>query len=853
MRFVILVLTSVVSILVGSQGAVAAVVPDSSSTVTIVLSPPDRAGLRALAAATGISHRDRMARLAALQPTAEDRAKVIDSVTRLGYEVTATSAWTVTAKAPSVQVSAQFGAARKARSAVAPATSLPFYPAELNGLVSAVFPDTATGVHHHMTLPYGPSGADLRTAYSAPAGNAPSGKGGQTIATLQFSGWDPSDLTNYAAAVGLPDPVASGQYVGIGVGRETARLARDGDGDGEVALDQQALLSVAPHLRQRAYYATNSLSGELAALHQIATDASDASHNFYGLVALSISWGICESAYLLPNGSVDTNSLNAELDAYTNIVAAGVTVFASSGDAGAYDCAVPGTTDLAAATTPAVDTPGSFPQVISVGGTTLSPADPTTGAAYVENVWADKAAPQQGPYRGDGGGGGRSVLVSRPAYQSTLTIPGQDRLVPDIAALAAPGDGIAVYWARLGGNPWTRTGGTSLAAPLSAGLFADTLVERGVTTGIGSIHAVLYNNPIYAGPGRTFRDITSGDNSFGFEPSHAATVGFDLSSGLGSPVWSNIAARFNSQPQIFVDPAVKTPTVALTINVRMGTTFDQWRVIALNESESPGTSLDCATGTFTTTQPTSVMLPAGDGVKIIYVLAKNASGCVTASTSTLLDTVAPTVTLSAGLTSPTSTTVTVSWSGADPSGSGVDHYAVRITHSGSTAADFDSTTTKTTSFSAPGVPGRTYTVTATAIDLAGNVSAPVTTVFDMPFDDTRFAFSDHWRRYASGGDYGGSVNSSAFRSATAKAILTFRSASALFVFASNAGRVDVFVDNRLMRTIDTYSSSTRYRVSVPFASFSTPGRHTVVFRVRGDKSGASRGATVYLDGVVLTT
>src|SRR5581483_335130 len=142
----------------------------------------------------------------------------------------------------------------------------------------------------------------------------------------------------------------------------------------------------------------------------------------------------------------------------------GMSFFAASGDAGAYDCQ---DTNLA------VDYPASDPNVTSVGGTTLTVnAD---GSYKSESVWSNPLDRLHGP-RGAGSGGGLSSTWQMPGWQSGPGVQNSssngDREVPDISADADPTPGYSVYCTvSLAGCPsagWLTVVGTSAAAPLLA-------------------------------------------------------------------------------------------------------------------------------------------------------------------------------------------------------------------------------------------------------------------------------------------------------------------------------------------------------------------------------------------------
>lgn len=481
----------------------------STQSVTLVLSAPNRLGLLALAGTTGLTRAQRVAKLASLVPSAKTHAAVATALRTRGLTVRSSSTWTMTATGSATAVSATFGTGNN-RSSL-----LPTKPAVLAPYVSAVLGGSAgkgparqpLGVHATggwgvttgtpaspvvktpavtPTAPY--SGAALRSLYSQSTDGSP---GGGAVATLQFSGWDESTLVSYANARQLPSPNITEIEVtshASGVGDENGGL--------EVALDQQTLLGVSPHTAQRAYFTENSDQGSLLALGRIATDAANPSYN---LVAMSTSWGLCEA-----NDPVRAQ----EEPLLESIVAAGVTVFAATGDGGAYDCnsgwgSVPPTL--------AVEYPASSPFVVAVGGTNKT--------AAAESGWSD-------------GGGGVSTAYPRPAYQSqTATAAGNHRLIPDIAAVADPSTGYLVYYPTSYAHAgWQTVGGTSLAAPAVTAMLANVLGTHGATRGVGDIHCALYHAPSSA-----IRDITTGGNDY-----YPATAGYDLSTGLGSPLWNSL-------------------------------------------------------------------------------------------------------------------------------------------------------------------------------------------------------------------------------------------------------------------------------------------------------------------------
>ena len=195
----------------------------------------------------------------------------------------------------------------------------------------------------------------------------------------------------------------------------------------------------------------------------------------------------------------------------------------------------------------AVSDPASQPYVTSVGGTSLGHGSPSTGLAnpgpWTEQVWND------GPYYSEGaGGGGISAAFAMPAYQQTLgivsgscAIAGGCREVPDVSADADPSSGYIVY-DSVNGYDWTALGGTSGAAPLWAAVLAVVASASGNTGGYGLLNPALYQLAQQS-PNTYLNDVTLGNNDYNATASgqYPAMSGYDMATGLGTPVASELA------------------------------------------------------------------------------------------------------------------------------------------------------------------------------------------------------------------------------------------------------------------------------------------------------------------------
>ncbi len=172
-----------------------------------------------------------------------------------------------------------------------------------------------------------------------------------------------------------------------------------------------------------------------------------------------------------------------------------------------------------------VSYPSASPFVLSVGGTSLQ----LNGRSYLsESAWAS-------------GGGG-------PSQQETLA-SGKMRLTPDVALDADPATGVSVFDSsfvkRDGTSPgWLQVGGTSFSAPAWGALLAladegRALHGRPALT-VADIDAYLASTH----DTRTLHDVTQGSNGY------AAGPGYDLATGLGTPVGQRLIPALETAPTV---------------------------------------------------------------------------------------------------------------------------------------------------------------------------------------------------------------------------------------------------------------------------------------------------------------
>jgi subtilase family serine protease len=236
-------------------------------------------------------------------------------------------------------------------------------------------------------------------------------------------------------------------------------------------------------------------------------------------------------------------SVNALRAAYVDAQRHHVTVLAASGDNGAANVGLDGSTFF---TLPTTTWPPSDPLVTAIGGTQLHLAANGSHTSP-DTVWNDTfSVPTQKFIFGNNGpnplaaGGGKSVLFSRPSYQNLVRgVVGQSRGVPDISMSAACNGAVDVYQSFPGiAAGWFPTCGTSEATPLFAGIVA--LAVQQAHHSLGLINPALYLMSALHLPGLV--DVTSGNNTVSFAQGgtqhtvrgFSAGPGYDLASGVGT-------------------------------------------------------------------------------------------------------------------------------------------------------------------------------------------------------------------------------------------------------------------------------------------------------------------------------
>ncbi|HTA39747.1 MAG TPA: S8 family serine peptidase [Candidatus Acidoferrales bacterium] len=172
----------------------------------------------------------------------------------------------------------------------------------------------------------------------------------------------------------------------------------------------------------------------------------------------------------------------------------GVVIVASSGDA---------------SFAPGAEEPAGFATVVAVGGTTLTRAP--GGRGWSELVWP-------------GAGSGCSTLVKKPSWQHDTGCAGRSE--SDVSAVADPSTGVRIYDSLGTCCKWLVVGGTSVASPIVASIFALS----------GNASTQNAAQSLWNGQGHDLFDVIDGNNGTCL-PAYLCTAvpGYDGPTGWGTP------------------------------------------------------------------------------------------------------------------------------------------------------------------------------------------------------------------------------------------------------------------------------------------------------------------------------
>jgi subtilase family serine protease len=309
--------------------------------------------------------------------------------------------------------------------------------------------------------PSGYAPGDLQTAYNLTSYSATNGSG-VTVAIVDAYD-DPnaaSDLSVYRAEYGLPACTTSSRCF---TAYAYANKTNTGWAE-EESLDVDMVSAICPNCK---ILLVEASSASIAALSKAETYAT--AHANY----VSNSW----------SGNEGTKTHDGDYNV------SGVAITAATGDSGYNSTA---------------QWPAILPTVTGVGGTSLTSISPRA-----ESAWS-------------GAGSGCSKIYAKPSFQSGISTGCSDRAQADSSADANPDTGVAVY-DSFHQSGWEVFGGTSVATPLTASVFA--LAGNTSTNNPGNLYSHASN----------LNNVTTGSNGSCGAPLCRAGSGWNGPTGLGTP------------------------------------------------------------------------------------------------------------------------------------------------------------------------------------------------------------------------------------------------------------------------------------------------------------------------------
>lgn len=377
---------------------------------------------------------------------------------------------------------------------------------------------------------------------------------GQTVALSEVAPYDLSDIGVYQRCYGTSASVGTVSVDG-GPSPPSSNTV------GEVTLDIEQVIGLAPKANILVYEGPDTESASVDVLSAIVSQ--DAAK------VISSSGPRCEAS-TLASVVAEENTLLQEA------ALQGQSFFVSSGDNGSEACSAGEETNDSLS----VNDPASQPFATGVGGTSL---DLSGGRS--EYLWNDGYAwndgleippiflPGEASSLGDATGGGISSLWPMPSYQSgapaSLNVINSNssaapcgattfcREVPDVSADADCFTTYVTYDTSFGHGGWGTGCGTSASAPFWAAFTAlvnSSAACRGVPIGFANpalyriagssylpnFHDVTRASPISEGP-PTYTPAAT-NNMISRTGLYPVGPGYDMTTGLGTPVGSSLAA-----------------------------------------------------------------------------------------------------------------------------------------------------------------------------------------------------------------------------------------------------------------------------------------------------------------------
>ena len=381
----------------------------------------------------------------------------------------------------------------------------------------------------------------------------------ETVATILWSGTNsagqsvapfvPSDVCTYynkTIPTGEPHSKVYGAPIDGAPAPGPSAANDQSQADFESTLDLEMAGSTAPGASIVEVYGPQATQSCLDQAFAYILNPNSSYPQLNNVVAISNSWGGADMT--------DSSWTSYEQEA----AARGITVFASSGDDGNTGNVSPSFPATASYNTYGITAVGGICTTLS--GTASTDGTGTTGI-QTESVWYNT------PNSGDGSQGGVSTVYAEPSWQqdssdansvitgaSSITWVSSGRGTPDVGA---DGANMEIWITYSGSTGYQELWGTSIASPLTAGLFAS--LDYYVGHKVGFIDPFLYQlgqaqyNGTLSAP--AFYFVSNGSNG-----EFSAAKGYDLVDGWGSINAYNFAQYYiNGIPSSSSPPPTTQP------------------------------------------------------------------------------------------------------------------------------------------------------------------------------------------------------------------------------------------------------------------------------------------------------